>query len=191
LAVGRKFEIRVASGRFLRALADVPGLDPGGGKFGLDGRYYVGSRSQQSIIAFEIAPDSRPSIFVPGGTVGFPRGLACSPDGNYFLAGGVDPVTGNGRNTIYRFDVSGHLDPSLTVLDTGLSPLDADISPAGNLLVSSEQPFGDPAAFPTVREYDVRSGALLRVFDAGTDHRGGRIVRNPRGIAIGPDSALY
>src|SRR5271169_3133758 len=47
-----KFE--TATRRFLGVVARLPGLNPGGGKFGSDGRYYVGSRSWKSVVAFDV-----------------------------------------------------------------------------------------------------------------------------------------
>jgi DNA-binding beta-propeller fold protein YncE len=184
-----KFE--AASGKFLGSLSFRPGLDPGGGKFGWDGRYYVGSRSEKSIIAFDVAGDGEPSIFVPGTFAKFPRGLAASSSGALYVASGTHPVTGEGQNTILRFDRQGQLDESFKVNDPDLSPLDIEVGPNGNLLSASEVPFGDANAITTVREYDKSTGRLERVFDAGRRADGQPVSRLPRGITIGPDGALY
>ena len=184
-----KFE--AGSGKFLGSLSFRPGLNPGGGKFGWDGRYYVGSRSEKSIVAFDVAGEGEPSIFVPGSFVKFPRGLAASASGAMYVASGTHPTTGEGQNTILRFDRSGRLDESFKVNDPGLSPLDIEVSPNGNLLSASEVPFGDANAITTVREYDKLTGNLVRVFDAGGSPDGQRVSKLPRGITIGPDGALY
>src|ERR1700732_3134323 len=40
------------NGRVVRDSGPIGGLNPGGGNFGPDGRYYVGARSARTIIAF-------------------------------------------------------------------------------------------------------------------------------------------
>ena len=42
--------------------------------------------------------------------------------------------------------------------DPDLSPLDLIVAPNGNVIVSSEHPFGAPDAVSTLREYDSESG---------------------------------
>ena len=184
-----KFE--TATRRFLGVVARLPGLNPGGGKFGSDGRYYVGSRSWKSVVVFDVGSGWKHSTFIPGNIVAFPRGLACAPNGDFYLASGADPASGQGRNTVLRFDGSAQPDPRFAVSDPWLSPLDTEIGPTGNLLVSSEYPFAHADATSTVREYDGRTGSLLRVFDAALESSGRCTPRNPRGITIGPDGALY
>jgi DNA-binding beta-propeller fold protein YncE len=179
------------TGSFIGAWPLVEDLDPGGGKFGWDGRYYVGSRAQKSLIAFDPSGHRGPSTFLPGGFVAFPRGLAISRAGPLYWASGTNPVTGEGLNTILRFDHAGHLDESFKVADAELSPLDMEMGPNDNVLSASEFPFNHPGAVTTVREYDTQSGHLLRVFDAGKDRHGRRITRMPRGITVGPDGGLY
>ncbi len=179
------------SGSLERALPPIQGLNPGGGKFGHDGRYYVTARTWKNIMAFDVNGESDPVVFVPGGLVTFPRGLAQSASGDWYLSSGADPVSGEGQNTILRFDAMGRLDQSFIVRDDALSPLDMEIGPNGHLFVASEFPFGDRRAITTVREYDPVSGRLVRVFDAGVDARGERVTRMPRGITFGPDGELY
>jgi hypothetical protein len=42
------------NGRVVRDSGPIEGLNPGGGNFGPDGRYYVGARSARTIMAFSI-----------------------------------------------------------------------------------------------------------------------------------------
>jgi hypothetical protein len=50
------------------------------------------------------------------------------------------------------------------VSDPELSALDLAIAPNGNIVVSSEYPFGASDAVTTVREYDSADGHLVRLF---------------------------
>jgi outer membrane protein assembly factor BamB len=178
------------SGNYVGELPSIPGLNPGGSKFGRDGRLYVGSRSQRSVVAIDLSNPATPVTFIPGTYVKFPRGLAVGTAGEFYLASGTDPATGEGQNTILRFAENGKLDESFKVVDPELSPTDTEVAPSGNLLSGSEFPFKSPDAVTTVREYDKATGRLVRVFDAGFDADGQRVTRNPRGITIGPDGAL-
>lgn len=187
----RILKLNANVGTLVQALPAVPGLNPGGGKFGWDGRYYVGSRTLKSVIVFDLSGKGDLSTFVDGTFVAFPRGIGISPTKELYLASGTNPATGDGRNTILRFDGLGRLDDSFDVDDNELSPLDIEIGPNGNVFVSSEFPFGHPRALTTVREYDQQTGHLLRVFDAGVDASGKRITRMPRGVTFGPDGELY
>jgi len=72
-------------------------------------------------------------------------------------------------------------------IDPDLSPLDLIVAPNGNVVVSSERPFGAPDAVTTVREYDPESGQLARVFST----EGLAAFRKPRGLRFGPDGNLY
>jgi len=179
------------SGSYFGQLPLIEGLNPGGVKFGRDGRFYVGARTAKSIVAYDVVGGKPPSTFVPGTFVKFPRGLAASPDGFMYLASGTNPATGDGQNTVLRFKEDGSLDESFKVADDELSPTDTEVAPNGNLLSHSEFPFKDPNAVTTVREYDRKDGHLVRVFDAGVDAKGERVVHRPRGITIGPDGMLY
>ena len=55
------------------------------------------------------------------------------------------------------------------------------------MLVSSEFPFGLPAAATSVREFDAMSGALVRVFSPPNNVPFGR----PRGLRFGSEGHLY
>jgi hypothetical protein len=71
------------------------------------------------------------------------------------------------------------------VNDPDLSPLDLTIAPNGNIVVSSEHPFGAPDSKSTVREYDRERGHLVRVLSPGMK------LQNLRGLRFGRDDHLY
>jgi hypothetical protein len=173
-------------GQVIRDTGPIENLNPGGGNFGPDGRYYVGSRSARTIMAFTTALDAPPERVLPAGVVPFPRGFAFGPDGKLFLASGTGPK-GEGDNTIIAFAAGGCLLASWRVQDPDLSPLDLAIAPNGNILVSSENPFGAADAVTTVREYHATEGHLVRVFSPN----GLAGFRRPRGLRFGPEGYLY
>ena len=72
-------------------------------------------------------------------------------------------------------------------LDPELSPLDLAIAPNGNIVVSSEYPFGASSAVTTVREYDALDGRLVHVFSPN------RLAefRKPRGLRFAPNGHLF
>jgi hypothetical protein len=76
--------------------------------------------------------------------------------------------------------------PALLVADPELSPLDLDIAPKGNVVVSSERPFGAEDAVTSVREYDTTDGHLVRVFSP----TGKAEFRKPRGLRFAPNGHL-
>ena len=174
------------NGVVVRASRTVDGLNPGGGNFGPDGRYYVGLRGERTIMAFTRELDSAGEVVLPPLVVPFPRGFAFGHDGRLFLASGVGPG-GEGDNTILAFDSDRRMLPSWRVRDPELSPLDLAIAPNGNIVVSSEHPFGAANALTTVREYDHADGRLVRVF---VPNHGVRFQK-PRGLRFGPDARLY
>jgi DNA-binding beta-propeller fold protein YncE len=164
----------------------LPGLDPGGGTFGPDGRYYVGVRRRRTILAMSATLDGPGEALLPDDIVPFPRGFGFAADGQLYFASGTSPA-GAGDNTILVFDAAGRLRTPQLVTDPELSPLDLTIAPNGNVLVSSEWPFGDRDAMTSVREYDPTTGRLVRVFvpdDSAGFHR-------PRGLRFGPGGRLY
>jgi DNA-binding beta-propeller fold protein YncE len=173
-------------GRVVRETGAIPGLNPGGGNFGPDGRYYVGLRAARTIMAFAPSLDEAGEAVLPSAVVPFPRGFAFGHDGTLFLASGIGPG-GEGDNTILAFGPERRINAAWKVRDPDLSPLDLTIGPNGNVVVSSEQPFGAPDAVTTVREYDPANGRLVRVLapDRGTG------FRRPRGLRFGPDGNLY
>ena len=68
------------SGTIVRDTGPIAGLNPGGGNFGPDGRYYVGLRSARTVMAFPVLLDAAGEHFVPPGIVPFPRGFAFGHD---------------------------------------------------------------------------------------------------------------
>ena len=120
--------------------------------------------------------DADGELFLPAAIVPFPRGFAFGHDGRFFLASGIGP-NGVGDNAIVAFDPGERTAPVQLVSDPELSPLDLTIAPNGNVVVSSEHPFGASDAVTSVREYDAQSGELVRIFSAG---RLGRISQAAR-----------
>jgi DNA-binding beta-propeller fold protein YncE len=123
---------------------------------------------------------------VPPGIVPFPRGFAFGRDGRLFLASGIGP-NGEGDNAVVVITRSERTRPCRLVSDPGLSPLDLAIAPNGNVVVSSEHPFGASDAVTSVREYDTTDGHLVRVFSPTKLAE----FRKPRGLRFGPDGHLY
>jgi hypothetical protein len=173
-------------GNVVRDSGRVAGLDPGGGTFGPDGRYYVGMRRARTILAMPAALDGDRERVLPVGIVPFPRGFGFAGDGRLYLASGIGP-SGDGDNTIVAFDRQGMMRPRRLVTDAELSPLDLTIAPSGNIVVSSEFPFGASDAVPSVREYDAATGQLVRVFAPDPSLH----FRRPRGLRFGPDDHLH
>jgi DNA-binding beta-propeller fold protein YncE len=173
-------------GNVVRDTGRIEGLNPGGGNFGPDGRYYVGLRNARTIMAFPTALDGGGEQILPAGTVPFPRGFAFGHDGRLFLASGIGP-DGEGDDTILAFAPGETSPQSWRVRDSELSPLDLAIAPNGNVIVSSEHPFGMPGAVTTVREYDATNGRLVRAFSP----TGSIEFRKPRGLRFGPDGTLH
>lgn len=175
-----------AHGKVVRDTGPIQGLNPGGGNFGPDRRYYVGLRSARTIMAFSSGLDAKGEHILPPGIVPFPRGFAFGQDGKLYLASGIGP-NGEGDNSIVAFASGEHTRPTRLVTDPELSPLDLAIAPSGNIVVSSERPFGAPDAVTTVREYDAGDGHLVRVFSPA----GSIEFRKPRGLRFASDGTLY
>jgi DNA-binding beta-propeller fold protein YncE len=173
-------------GQVVRETGAIPGLNPGGGNFGPDGRYYVGLRAARTIMAFAPTLDAAGEAVLPSAVVPFPRGFAFGQDGTLFLASGIGPG-GEGDNAILAFGPEGTINSAWKVQDPDLSPLDLTVAPNGNVVVSSEQPFGTPDAVTTIREYDRSNGRLVRILapDRGVG------FRKPRGLRFGPNGKLY
>ena len=159
-------------GKVARDTGPVPQLDPGGGVFGPDGRYYVGLRSARTIMALSPTLDSAGECILPTGIVPFPRGFGFSGSGTLFLSSGIGP-NGKGDNTIVAFAHGQNRNPTQLVFDPELSPLDLAIATDGNILVSSEHPFGSPGGS------DERSGIWGR-WPTHPGVLGGRLGRVPQ-----------
>jgi DNA-binding beta-propeller fold protein YncE len=162
------------------------GLDGGGGTFAPDGRYCLTLRRRGTILALPPRLDTDGEPLLPGGSVPFPRGFGFGDGGQLYLSSGIGPA-GEGDNTITVFDRDGRLRNARLVSDEELSPLDLTIAPGGNLVVSSEWPFGSPGASATIREYDPSTGRLVRVL---TPDPAVKFTR-PRGLRFGPGGELY
>ena len=173
-------------GYVVRDSGRIPGLDPGGGEFGPDGRYCATVRRQRSIRAMPAALDGEGELLLPEGIVPFPRGFGFGHEGRLYLASGVAPSR-QGDNTIVVFDRLGTLRTPRLVTDPKLSPLDLKLAPNGNIVVASEWPFGATDAVSSVREYDPVTGQLVRVF---VPERSVGFSR-PRGLRFGPGDRLY
>ena len=173
-------------GSVVRDTGGIESLNPGGGNFGPDGRYFVGLRSTRTIVAFANSLDAAPEHVLPPGFVPFPRGFAFGHDGQLFLASGIGP-DGRGDNAILAFTLRTPLQPSRLVTDPELSPLDLAIAPNGNIVVSSERPFGAVDAVTSVREYDTTDGHLVRVLSPNRKAE----FRKPRGLRFAPNGLLY
>jgi sugar lactone lactonase YvrE len=172
--------------RVVRDTGPIEALNPGGGNFGPDRRYYVGLRSARTIMAFSSDLDVAGEHILPPRIVPFPRGFAFGRDGQLFLASGIGP-NGEGDNGIVVFAPGERAQSTRLVTDPELSPLDLAVAPSGNIVVSSERPFGAPHAETTVREYDASDGRLVRVFCPS----GSAEFRKPRGLRFASDGNLY
>ena len=176
-----------AAGKVVRDTGVIAGLNPGGGTFGPDGRYYAGLRSARTILALPPDLKSAGEQVLPAGIVPFPRGFGFNAEGKLFLASGIGS-SGEGDDAILVFAPAERARPNrLVEHDPDLSPLDLIVAPNGNVVVSSEHPFGVPDAVTTVREYHPESGRLVRVFSA----KGLAAFQKPRGLRFGPDGNLY
>ena len=172
--------------RIVRDTGRIEGLNPGGGNFGPDGRYFIGSRSTRTIVALSASLDFTVEYLLPPRVVPFPRGFAFGHDGRLFLASGIGP-NGQGDNAIMAFTPGTPAQPSRLVADPELSPLDLAIAPNGNIVVSSERPFGAVDAVTSVREYDAKDGHLVRVFSPN----GKADFCKPRGLRFAASGLLY
>jgi hypothetical protein len=175
-----------SDGQVVRDTGRIEGLNPGGGILGPDGRYFVGLRGERTIVAFSTSLDAALEYVLPPKVVPFPRGFAFGHDGHLFLASGIGP-DGQGDNAIMAFSRGTPSQLSRMVADPELSPLDLAIAPNGNIIVSSEHPFGAVDAVTSVREYDPNDGDLVRVFSP----KGKAEFHKPRGLRFAPNGVLY
>jgi DNA-binding beta-propeller fold protein YncE len=179
LALDKNGTVTLDSGR-------KEGLDGGGGTFAPDGRYCLTLRHRGTILALPPQLDTEGEPLLPDGSVPFPRGFGFGDNGQLYLSSGIGP-SGEGDNTVTVFDRDGRLRNARLVSDAKLSPLDLTIAPGGNLVLSSEWPFGSPSASATIREYDPSTGRLVRVL---TPDSAVKFTR-PRGLRFGPEGQLY
>jgi DNA-binding beta-propeller fold protein YncE len=179
LALDKNGSVTLDSGRKV-------GLDGGGGTFAPDGRYCLTLRRRGAILALPPRLDADGELLLPYGSVPFPRGFGFGQEGHLYLSSGIGP-SGEGDNTVTVFDSYGRLRNAHLVRDAQLSPLDLTIAPRGNLVVSSEWPFGSPGAAATIREYDPSTGNLVRVLRPDPAVKFAR----PRGLRFGPGGQLY
>jgi DNA-binding beta-propeller fold protein YncE len=163
----------------------IHALDPGGGAFGPDCRYYLTVRRRRTILAMPAELDRRGDSVLPDGIVPFPRGFGFARDRQLYLASGVGP-NGEGDKAILVFKPETNVRAPRVVGDPELSPLDLAVAPNGNIVVSSEWPFGDPNAVATVREYEPTTGRLIRILAPDRRVR----FRRPRGLRFGPNGRL-
>ncbi len=85
------------AGAVVRDTGVIEGLNPGGGAFGPDNRYYIGLRSARTILALPADLNDAGEQALPPGIVDFPRGLGFNAEGRLFLASGIGP---NGEGMI-------------------------------------------------------------------------------------------
>jgi hypothetical protein len=165
-----------------------PKLDPGGGAFGPDGTYYVGSRSQRSIERVDLAKrhDGGRALALDG--ILFPRGFAVLDDGSFVVASGTHPVLGGGHRALFRYGSNGKLESDPLVEDPLLDPLDLALR-SGHLYVTSEFPFGVDGAVVSLRRYDARNGTPSGVWSAENTPAFGR-MQKPRGMTFTDDGTL-
>jgi hypothetical protein len=165
------------------------GLDPGGGAFGSENTYYVGSRSQRSIERVDLAAQRYTGRALALDGIAFPRGFAVLAGGGFIVASGTHPTRGGGRRALFHYDSNGRLDNDAFVDDPSLDPLDLALH-NGYVYVTSEFPFGEEGAVVSLRRYDVRSGEIAGVWSAqNTVAFAG--VRKPRGITFADDETLF
>jgi hypothetical protein len=174
-------------GAVVAATAPIKGLNPGGGFLSPDGHYCVGSRTLRTIFAFS-ADLSGPAVpLLPTDVVKFPRGCAFSPQGGFLLAEGATGSSTVPAGVIFAISPPPELRKTRLVDDEDLSPLDLILAPNGNMVTSSEVPFGSPGAVTSVREYEPRTGKLVRVFRPD----GSVGFQQPRGLRFAPDGRLF
>jgi hypothetical protein len=179
LALDREGSVVLDSGR-------IDGLDPGGGTFGPDGRYYITGRRRRTILALPAGLERQGDALLPDGIVPFPRGFGFGPHAEVYLASGVGP-SGEGENTIAVFEQNGATRTSRLVDDRELSPLDLTVAPSWHLIVASESPFGSSEAAVSIREYHPTTGRLIRTMAPEPSVGFAR----PRGLRLQSDLHLY
>jgi hypothetical protein len=162
-------------------------LNPGGGVISPDGRYCVTARTLRTIVAFSADLSGIEVTLLPDDVVAFPRGFAFSSDGGLFLAAGATGSSGVVAGVIFAISPAPERRKTRLVEDAELSPLDLTPAPNGNIVTSSEIPFGSQNAVTSAREYDACTGKLVRVFRPDGSVR----FQRPRGLRFAPDGRLF
>jgi DNA-binding beta-propeller fold protein YncE len=173
-------------GALVASTAPMARLNPGGVVVAPDGRCCVTARTLRTVVAFSGDLTGLGVPLLPYDVVEFPRGFAFSSDGGLFLAAGATGSSG-GAGVIFAISPAPERPKTKLVEDAELSPLDLTLAPNGNIVVNSEVPFGSEDAATSVREYDARTGTLVRVFRPGGSVR----YRQPRGVRFAPDGRLF
>jgi hypothetical protein len=172
------------------ARIDLPAaLEPGGGAFGAGARYYIGSRSQRAIYEVDLAARRYCGEALVLDGIAFPRGFAVLDDGEFIVASGTHPATGEGRRALFRYDAGGKLEEEVFVDDRQLDPLDLVLRD-GYVYVTSEFPFGKDDATVSLRRYDAQSGAGAGVWSAENTAAFAE-MQKPRGIAFADDGTAF
>jgi DNA-binding beta-propeller fold protein YncE len=174
-------------GALVASTTPIKGLNPGGGFMSPDGRYCVGSRTLRTILAFSADLSGPPILLLPTDVVAFPRGCVFSPQGGVFLAEGASESSRVPTGIIFAISPPPAFRKTPLVEDPELSPLDLMLAPNGNIVTSSEVPFGSQDAETSVREYDGSTGKLVRVFQPN----GSVGFKQPRGLRFAPDGRLF
>jgi DNA-binding beta-propeller fold protein YncE len=173
-------------GAVVASTTPIARLNPGGGAISPDGRYCVSARTFRTVFAFSADLRGAGMPLLPDDVVAFPRGFAFSSDGALFLAAGATGSSGVGTGGVLAISPAPERRKTPLVEDAELSPLDLTLAPNGNIVTSSEVPFGSDSAVTSVREYDARTGKLVRVFRPDDSVR----FRRPRGLRFAPDGRL-
>jgi DNA-binding beta-propeller fold protein YncE len=179
LALDKNGNVTLDSGR-------KEGLDGGGGTFAPDGRYCLTLRRRGTILALPPQLDADGEPLLPDGAVPFPGDSASAMTASYTCPRESAPPV-RATTPSRSLTATGRLRNPQLLSDPELSPLDLVIAPGGNLVVSSEWPFGSPSARATIREYDPAAGRLVRVL---TPDPAVKFTR-PRGLRFGPGGQLY
>jgi DNA-binding beta-propeller fold protein YncE len=174
-------------GAVVASTAPMERLNPGGGVVSPDGRYCVTARTLRTVVAFAADLGGPGVPLVPEDVVAFPRGFAFSPDGGLLLAAGATGSSAVAPGVILAISPAPDRRSTRLVEDADLSPLDLTLAPNGNIVTSSEVPFGSEGARTSVREYDARTGKLVRVLRPD----GSVGFRRPRGLRFAPDGRLF
>jgi hypothetical protein len=96
-----------ADGIVVRATGQMEGLNPGGGNFGPDGRYFVGSRSRSTVMAFAPALDAAGEHFLQRRSCRFHADLLSVTMEDFFSPQGSTPMAWATKLLLRLTPVSG------------------------------------------------------------------------------------